>query len=79
MPTYVYRCNGCGNRFEDFRPMSDPDAKCPICGAKADRVISPGAGFLFRGAGFYATEYRSQEYKKRAEQDKKQGTKTNPE
>ncbi|MCP4581659.1 MAG: zinc ribbon domain-containing protein [candidate division Zixibacteria bacterium] len=71
MPTYDYKCPGCGYRFENFRPMTDPDMDCPICGEKTERLISAGAGFLFRGSGFYITDYRSKDYKKKAEREKK--------
>ena len=70
MPTYDYKCPGCGHRFESFRPMTDPEADCPICGSKAKRLISAGAGFLFKGSGFYITDHRSPEYKRKADQDK---------
>lgn len=66
MPTYDYECRK-GHRFELFQKMSDePVAKCPECGAEAQRLISGGAGFLFKGDGFYITDYRSDEYKKKA-------------
>jgi putative FmdB family regulatory protein len=70
MPTYEYKCPACGVRFEDFRPMLDADRECPVCGKKAQRIISPGAGFLFKGSGFYITDHRSSEYKKKAESEK---------
>ena len=66
MPTYDYECRE-GHRFEVFQKMSDaPVAECPECGAEARRLISGGAGFLFKGEGFYITDYRSEEYKKKA-------------
>ena len=66
MPTYEYRCPK-GHDFELFQRMSDePVADCPECGAAARRRISAGAGFLFKGEGFYITDYRSSEYKKKA-------------
>ncbi|MCE2397797.1 MAG: zinc ribbon domain-containing protein [Gemmatimonadetes bacterium] len=66
MPTYDYRCMACGRDFELFQRMSDPaEAECPGCGREAERLISGGAGFLFRGDGFYITDYRSEEYRKR--------------
>lgn len=66
MPTYEYDCPK-GHRFELFQKMSDePVAKCPECGAKATRRISGGAGFLFKGDGFYITDYRSEDYRKKA-------------
>ena len=66
MPTYDYECPN-GHRFEIFQRMSDdPVAACPECGAPAVRKISGGAGFLFKGEGFYITDYRSEDYKKKA-------------
>lgn len=66
MPTYDYECPD-GHRFELFQKMSDdPVAMCPECGKKAKRMISGGAGFLFKGEGFYTTDYRSEDYKKKA-------------
>ena len=60
MPTYEYVCDACGHRFERFQRISErPLRTCPACGArKARRLISPGAGLLFKGPGFYATDYR---------------------
>ena len=75
MPTYEYRCPE-GHEFELFQRMSDePKADCPECGAEAERVLSGGAGFLFKGEGFYITDYRSEEYRKKAsaEKEKKEG------
>ncbi len=70
MPTYDYECTK-GHRFEVFQKMSDdPVAECPECGSKAERKISGGAGFLFKGDGFYITDYRSDDYKKKASADK---------
>jgi putative FmdB family regulatory protein len=66
MPTYDYECPK-GHRFEAFQRMTDkPIATCPKCRSRAKRVISGGAGFLFKGEGFYVTDYRSDEYKKKA-------------
>ena len=66
MPTYEYECPQ-GHTFEAFQKMTDePVAKCPDCGKKARRKISGGAGFLFKGDGFYITDYRSEDYKKKA-------------
>lgn len=71
MPTYEYRCPGCGNEFEKFQRMSDePKAPCPACGAEAQRRLSGGAGLLFKGSGFYITDYRSDSYKKAAGSDR---------
>jgi putative FmdB family regulatory protein len=67
MPTYEYRCPSCGNEFEKFQRMSDePVAECPGCGAASERRLSAGAGLLFKGSGFYITDYRSDSYKKAA-------------
>lgn len=66
MPTYEYRCQK-GHEFEAFQRMSDePLDSCPTCGARAERLLSGGAGFLFKGSGFYITDYRSDDYKKKA-------------
>jgi putative FmdB family regulatory protein len=71
MPTYEYRCPACGTDFEKFQKMSDPPmAECPSCGAEAARRISGGAGLLFKGSGFYITDYRGEGYKKAAEAEK---------
>lgn len=69
MPTYEYRCTE-GHEFEQFQRMNDPPIeKCPVCGAAAVRQLSAGAGLLFKGSGFYITDYRSESYKKAAEAD----------
>ncbi|HEU4558795.1 MAG TPA: zinc ribbon domain-containing protein [Longimicrobium sp.] len=68
MPTYEYRCPQCGTDFEKFQKMSDPPvAPCPGCGADAERRISAGAGLVFKGSGFYITDYRGEGYKKAAQ------------
>jgi putative FmdB family regulatory protein len=75
MPTYEYRCPE-GHEFEVFQRISDePGATCPECGAAAERMISAGAGFLFKGEGFYITDYRSKEYKEKSSAEK---AKTSP-
>ncbi|HIE10465.1 MAG TPA: zinc ribbon domain-containing protein [Kiritimatiellae bacterium] len=73
MPTYEYECQRCGHIFELFQKMSDPPRRrCPRCGGKVERRLGSGAGVIFRGSGFYATDYRSPGYHKaqRAESDK---------
>jgi putative FmdB family regulatory protein len=66
MPTYEYRCPG-GHEFERFQKMTDPPrARCPQCGRVAARQISGGAGLIFKGSGFYITDYRSEGYKSAA-------------
>ena len=71
MPTYEYQCGTCEYRFEQFQSITEkPIGKCPKCGGKTQRLISAGAGILFKGSGFYQTDYRSDGYKKKAEADK---------
>ena len=58
MPTYEYKCQDCGYRFESFQGIKDePLEKCPKCNGKVQRLISGGAGVIFKGSGFYATDY----------------------
>lgn len=70
MPTYEYRCTKCEHEFEEMQSMSAPPLdKCPECGGPAQRVISGGAGLIFKGSGFYITDYRSSGYKNDAKKD----------
>lgn len=73
MPTYEYQCDACNHNFDEFQSMSEkPLKKCPKCGKpKLRRVFGTGAAILFKGSGFYETDYRSESYKKaaKAEQD----------
>ena len=73
MPTYEYICRGCGHEFEVFQSMKDgPKRKCPECGKNSlERKIGTGAAIIFKGSGFYQTDYRSESYKKSADADKK--------
>jgi putative FmdB family regulatory protein len=66
MPTYDYRCGACGHELEIFHSMSEaPKRKCPKCGKlKLARRIGTGGGILFKGSGFYQTDYRSDSYRK---------------
>lgn len=75
MPTYDYVCDGCEHTFELFQSMKDDaQTKCPKCKKnKLRRLIGPGAAIVFKGSGFYQTDYRSESYKKRAEADAKSG------
>ncbi len=76
MPTYQYKCRECENEFEEFQKISDPPIeKCPVCGGKADRIITGGAGFVLKGSGFYTTDYRPSSYKE-AEKKEKEAPKT---
>ena len=76
MPTYEYVCNNCKHEFERFQSMKDrPIRKCPECGKlKVQRLIGAGAGIIFKGSGFYQTDYRSEGYKKSAESEKTSST-----
>jgi putative FmdB family regulatory protein len=79
MPTYDYECDACGHSFELFQSISEPvKKKCPECGKpKLRRLFGTGAAVVFKGSGFYQTDYRSESYKKAAEKDKPAGdTKT---
>src|SRR5580765_3415175 len=78
MPTYEYLCDKCGHEFEKFQSMTDkPLTTCPkdLCGrktwgkGKVRKLISSGAGLLFKGSGFYITDYRSDNYKSAAKQE----------
>jgi putative FmdB family regulatory protein len=72
MPTYHYKCTKCKHEFEHFQSMADEALTvCPECSGLTKRVISGGAGLLFRGDGFYITDYRSAGYKKDAKNDAK--------
>lgn len=73
MPTYDYRCNACGHEFELFQSMSEGvKKKCPACGKlKLERLIGTGSALIFKGSGFYETDYRSSDYTKAKEADKK--------
>ena len=73
MPTYDYICRSCDFEFEEFQQITAPvKKKCPKCGElKLERLIGTGAGVLFKGTGFYETDYRSDSYKKGAEAEKK--------
>ncbi len=73
MPTYEYQCRSCAQRFEARQGITaSPRRRCPHCGKKVDRLISAGAGFLFKGSGFYTTDYRSKPYQEAAKKDKGQ-------
>ena len=77
MPTYDYICDKCQHKFEHFQSIkSRPVRKCPKCGKlSVQRLIGAGAGIIFKGSGFYQTDYRSEGYKKAAESEKKTTTK----
>lgn len=71
MPTYEYRCRKCGHQFEQLQSITDEPLKtCPECDGEVERLIGGGAGLIFKGSGFYITDYRSDSYKKAAKADK---------
>lgn len=71
MPTYDYKCNECNHSFELFQHITEnPKKKCPACGKlKVVRVIGSGGAIIFKGSGFYQTDYRSEEYKSKAKKE----------
>ena len=76
MPTYEYECQQCGHRFEEFQSITaEPRQTCPEanCQGSVKRLIGMGGGLLFKGSGFYITDYRSDGYQKAAKADKDSG------
>ena len=73
MPTYDYECSACSHTFELFQNINDPvKKKCPECGKnQLKRLFGTGAAIMFKGSGFYQTDYRSEGYKKAAKADNK--------
>lgn len=70
MPTYEYECPACRSEFEVFQQISEPPVRrCPSCGKKPRRLISAGAGLIFKGSGFYQTDYRDDAYRSAARAD----------
>jgi len=70
MPTYEYKCLKCERRLEIFQSMQDAPLKtCEACGGKLKRLIGKGAGIIFKGSGFYCTDYRSDSYRSAAKSD----------
>ena len=76
MPTYDYECRNCHHAFEEFQSITAKHLrKCPVCGKRTlKRLIGAGAGVIFRGSGFYTTDYRSKEYMEEAKADKPPST-----
>ena len=71
MPIYEYECEKCGHTFEIEQAITEePKKRCPECRGKIFRVISGSVGFLFKGTGFYTTDYRSPDYKKKEKAEK---------
>jgi putative FmdB family regulatory protein len=71
MPTYDYQCEECKHSFEEFQSITAaPLRKCPTCGRNSlRRLIGCGAGVIFKGSGFYATDYRSKSYRDKAKSE----------
>lgn len=70
MPTYEYKCKKCNHHFEEMQSITaNPLTDCPECDGTVERIISGGAGFVFKGSGFYITENRSAKYKESAKND----------
>ncbi len=78
MPTYDYECDGCGHEFELFQSISESvKRKCPECGKnKLRRLFGTGGAIMFKGSGFYETDYRSESYKKGEKAEKKASEKS---
>ncbi|HMP17944.1 MAG TPA: zinc ribbon domain-containing protein [Gemmatales bacterium] len=78
MPTYQYQCSACQHAFEELQSIKeDPLTKCPKCKKKKlNRLLGTGAGLLFKGSGFYITDYRSDSYKSAAKADSGASTKS---
>lgn len=77
MPTYEYECDACGHQFEEFQSITaEALTNCPECGKrKLRRLFGTGAAIVFKGSGFYTTDYRSESYKRGAEKEKKSAEK----
>ncbi len=79
MPTYWYRCQTCHHEFEEFQKISDPPVKeCPKCNGIVMRVITGGSGLVFKGSGFYITDYRKESYKKDAKSESGSSSTSSP-
>jgi len=78
MPTYEYRCDNCRHLFEKFQSIkAAPLRKCPACGKlKLKRLLGTGVGVIFKGSGFYETDYRSENYKQAAKKETDAGKDT---
>lgn len=80
MPTYEYRCDECEHKFEEFRSITaDPADTCPECGGPVQRLISAGNGFIFKGSGFYITDYKKSSSGSTSNSESKSDTKSESE
>jgi putative FmdB family regulatory protein len=79
MPTYEYRCRKCKRRHEAFQSITaKPLTKCPKCGGRLKRLLGSGSGFIFKGSGFYITDYRSKGYQDAKKKDQPQSGSSTP-
>ena len=79
MPTYEYACEACGHKFEEFQSIKAAPLKtCPECKGRVKRLLSTGGGLLFKGSGFYITDYRKPGYKESAKKDSGSTTAVSP-
>ena len=79
MPTYEYECKKCGHLFDAFQSIKDEPLKtCPKCKGRVKRLVGTGAGIIFKGSGFYQTDYRSESYKKAQKADSSGGGESKP-
>ena len=79
MPTYEYQCLKCKKRQEYSQSITaKPLAKCPKCGGRLRRLLGSGSGFLFKGSGFYITDYRSKSYHEAKKKDQPSSKKDQP-
>lgn len=71
MPTYEYECTRCGHRFEQFHGMSEKvEILCPLCGGKTRKCITSVSGFILKGSGFYANDYKEKEEKRKTDRER---------
>jgi putative FmdB family regulatory protein len=79
MPTYEYECQKCGHQFEVFQSIKEaPKKTCPECKGRVKRLLGTGAGIIFKGSGFYSTDYRKAGYTEAAKKDSSTGPKESP-
>jgi putative FmdB family regulatory protein len=77
MPTYEYECTSCGHHFERFQSIkAEPVKRCPECRCKVKRLLGAGAGLIFKGSGFYITDYRKPGYTEKARSEANSSSKS---
>lgn len=72
MPTYDYQCKECGHHFEAFHRVNETIAKCPVCSGTVEKLIGGGIGLIFKGSGFYITDYKNGSDKKNGKEQQSQ-------